>query len=414
MLPERWRPAIEAGDTTAISTALRVAERRARLLGLDAPVRQEADRRGWRAGVVRPRSLASSQMRRGRATRTSSLSDVLAAGRAKIRPASSRPCSGLRCGPRSRAVVGMPCSATERESRGRAHRPPGKTYTSANLVIAFFLLFPGCKIITTAPSFTADRDEPLGPRSGGLGASLPPGTGAELTETRLRGGPEVVGDGHVGPTSRKRFKGHHAENMLVVVGEAPGLRPSIYRAIEALRSGGSVRVLLLGNPTITSGEFYEAFTSKRRDVDDDHPPEAFDTPNLEGVTLERLLAMQPDELAANPVPNITTRQWVRDQYLELGADHPALAGERARGVPDRGRERPDPAGMARTGQVARCAPADDVPRSSRRDRRRREALRGRDRARGSARADGRCRCSTGSERPRARSSRLSRSIGTEA
>jgi phage terminase large subunit len=80
-------------------------------------------------------------------------------------------------------------------------------------------------------------------------------------------------------------------------------------------------VLLLGNPTITSGEFYEAFTSKR-DTWTTITTGAFDTPNLEGVSLERLLAMGPDEIQANPVPNITTRQWVRDQYYELGPDHP--------------------------------------------------------------------------------------------
>lgn len=40
MLKALW-PAVEEGDTSSISTALRVAERRARLLGLDAPVKQE-------------------------------------------------------------------------------------------------------------------------------------------------------------------------------------------------------------------------------------------------------------------------------------------------------------------------------------------------------------------------------------
>jgi hypothetical protein len=40
MLRALW-PAVRRGDTSSISTALRVAERRARLLGLDAPVKQE-------------------------------------------------------------------------------------------------------------------------------------------------------------------------------------------------------------------------------------------------------------------------------------------------------------------------------------------------------------------------------------
>lgn len=195
----------------------------------------------------------------------------------------------------------------------------GKTYTSANAIIAFFLLHPGCKVITTAPSFTAVATNLWG-QIRSIWERMPRGTGAELTETRLRGGPEWWAMG-MSTDIEERFKGHHAEHMLVVVDEAPGLRPSIYRAIEALRSGGNVRVLLLGNPTITSGEFYEAFTSKR-DTWTTITTGAFDTPNLEGVSLERLLAMGPDEIQANPVPNITTRQWVRDQYYELGPDHP--------------------------------------------------------------------------------------------
>jgi phage terminase large subunit len=247
----------------------------------------------------------------------SSLADVLEAGRADPAGFVER-------------VLGSPLWSAQREVVRAVFRDgarvawkgapaAGKTYTSANLVIAFFLLHPGCKIITTAPSFTAVATNLWG-QIRSVWERMPPGTGAELTETRLRGGPEWWAIG-MSTDIEERFKGHHAADMLVVVDEAPGLRPSIYRAIEALRSGGNVRVLLLGNPTITSGEFYDAFTSKRESW---HTitTGAFDTPNLEGVSLERLLAMTPDELAANPVPNITTRQWVRDQYLELGPDHP--------------------------------------------------------------------------------------------
>jgi hypothetical protein len=57
-----------------------------------------------------------------------------------------------------------------------------------------------------------------------------------------------------------RFQGFHGR-LLIVVDEAPGVKADIWEAIEGIRAGGDVRVLALGNPTIASGPFYDAFTS---------------------------------------------------------------------------------------------------------------------------------------------------------
>jgi hypothetical protein len=59
-----------------------------------------------------------------------------------------------------------------------------------------------------------------------------------------------------------RFQGLHGD-VLVILDEAPGILPGIYEAIEGIRAGGDVRVLALGNPVISSGPFYDAFTSGR-------------------------------------------------------------------------------------------------------------------------------------------------------
>jgi hypothetical protein len=45
--------------------------------------------------------------------------------------------------------------------------------------------------------------------------------------------------------------------------------------------------------------------------------DAFDTPNLSGITLDQLLQLDPDEggpLDQNPVPYLVTKRWVRDQF----------------------------------------------------------------------------------------------------
>ena len=47
--------------------------------------------------------------------------------------------------------------------------------------------------------------------------------------------------------------------------------------------------------------------------------DAFDTPNLKGITLDDLLQMDTLEggpLDQNPIPYLTTRCWIRDMYLK--------------------------------------------------------------------------------------------------
>jgi len=60
--------------------------------------------------------------------------------------------------------------------------------------------------------------------------------------------------GAIGLSSNEgvRFQGWHGK-ILVVIDEAPGVRPDIYEAIEGIRAGGDVRILALGNPTLASG-----------------------------------------------------------------------------------------------------------------------------------------------------------------
>ena len=101
----------------------------------------------------------------------------------------------------------------------------------------------------------------------------------------------------------------------------PAFYPEIYEAIEGIRAGGDVRVLALGNPIISSGPFYDAFGSNRGGWNP-ITISAFDTPNLEGITLEDLLRMSDKELDDNPCPYLTTRRWVLEKYREWGPGHP--------------------------------------------------------------------------------------------
>src|SRR6185437_12484584 len=87
-------------------------------------------------------------------------------------------------------------------------------------------------------------------------------------------------------------------------------------AIAGTMAGGRVHIVMAGNPTIPSGPFFDAFTTERGlwkclSID------AFDSPNLAGLNLERLLAIDPADggpLDDNPFPQLVTRRWVFEQY----------------------------------------------------------------------------------------------------
>jgi phage terminase large subunit len=141
----------------------------------------------------------------------------------------------------------------------------------------------------------------------------------EPSATSLNLGPNHYAVG-ISTNEGERFQGFHGD-MLVILDEAPGVKPRIYDAIEGFRAGGDVRVLALGNPTIASGPFYDAFT-KDREGWNLITISAFDTPNLQGLTLEALLELPEEELDNNPVPYLTTRRWVKEKFHEWGPGHP--------------------------------------------------------------------------------------------
>jgi hypothetical protein len=125
-----------------------------------------------------------------------------------------------------------------------------------------------------------------------------------------------------------RFQGFHGK-VLIVIDEAPGVRPEIWEAIEGIRAGGDVRVLALGNPTVRGGPFYDAFTTKRAGWTT-FTIDAFDTPNLEGLSLAALAALPDAELDQNVRPYLVTRRWVREKLRDWGESSP-LWQSRVRG-----------------------------------------------------------------------------------
>ncbi len=64
-------------------------------------------------------------------------------------------------------------------------------------------------------------------------------------------------------TKPENMQGFHEDNMLFVVDEASGVADPIMEAILGTLSGDNNKLLMLGNPTRTSGVFYESHTKDR-------------------------------------------------------------------------------------------------------------------------------------------------------
>lgn len=61
----------------------------------------------------------------------------------------------------------------------------------------------------------------------------------------------------------ENMQGFHEENMLFIVDEASGVADEIMEAILGTLSGGNNKLLMCGNPTRTSGTFYDSHTANR-------------------------------------------------------------------------------------------------------------------------------------------------------
>jgi hypothetical protein len=127
----------------------------------------------------------------------------------------------------------------------------------------------------------------------------------ELARTGLRSDDfrEIVGF-----TAREAeaVAGVSGKHLLYIVDEASGVPDVIYEAIEGNRAGGA-SILLIGNPTKTSGEHYEAFRKKKHlyhciTVSSEETPNA-----LSGQCL---------------VPGLAEREWIEEKKLEWGEDSP--------------------------------------------------------------------------------------------
>jgi len=199
--------------------------------------------------------------------------------------------------------------ATEPRTAVKACHASGKTFTAAIAVLWWLARYRDGIVLTTSPTLRQVETqiwEEIPKLAAKSRFPFPPCNKSEL---RLAEGNYAIG---LSTDRVTNLQGYHGR-ILIVVDEAPGINAEIWQAIEGIMAGGQVHVLMLGNPTVPSGPFYNAFTTQRS-LWNCLTIDAFDTPNLAGVSLEALLAMSGDELDTNAVRYLVDRRWVREHY----------------------------------------------------------------------------------------------------
>lgn len=187
----------------------------------------------------------------------------------------------------------------------RSGHKTGKSTSAAILALWFIVTRRNARVIMTSSSYRQVRSilwkelrrlhsSARVPIGGAI--ALDPETGLQFADGR-----EVVGFSTNEP---EKMAGVSGANLLFIIDEASGVPEEIYEAVEGNRAGGA-KLVLLGNPTRTSGTFFEAFHSKRDFWTLLHLSSE-DTPNVrEGRIV---------------IPGLATREWVDEKRREWGED----------------------------------------------------------------------------------------------
>ena len=178
----------------------------------------------------------------------------------------------------------------------------GKTRCAAYCVLYWLYTHPGSIVITTAPSWH-QVENLLWREIRAAHEAAPLDLAGQRFVTRL----ELATDWYAIGLSTdlpERFQGFHSEHILLVVDEASGVNQAIFSAAEGFLTTPGARVLLIGNPTQLSGEFYQAFRSP---LYHKIHISAYDSPNVTG---------EGDR------PYLVSPEWIEDHRRMWGEESP--------------------------------------------------------------------------------------------
>lgn len=179
----------------------------------------------------------------------------------------------------------------------------GKTFIMAVLVVWWLYARQGI-VVTTAPTKEHVEDV-LWREIRGLAKNSPvPLPGTKL-QTEIRVTPEWTAVG-LSTDKPAAFHGRHHPRLLVVIDEAPGVSEQVHLEASTLATGSQNCIVMIGNPTTTSGTFYKA--CRMPEIWHQMHISCMEHPNVtEGYEV---------------IEGAVTREWIHEFRTKWGENHP--------------------------------------------------------------------------------------------
>ncbi len=181
----------------------------------------------------------------------------------------------------------------------RSSHGTGKTAIAARAALWFLTAHEGAKVITTAPTW-AQVETQLWREIAVAYQAAAGKIGGKLSSTRLDLGPDWFAIGW-STDKPERFQGQHAEHLLLIADESSGVDNAIFEAAQGFfTASAGARLLMIGNPTMLSGEFYDAFHTRRAAY------------NLIAISTFDTPAFSGEPVSDETLRHLPTAQWLSD------------------------------------------------------------------------------------------------------
>lgn len=182
----------------------------------------------------------------------------------------------------------------------------GKSFVAACAGLWFVYCFRPSLFLSTAPS-RRQVEKVLWKEVRLRHKKARPPLSGECLKTQLEASDEQSAFGFTAD-SPEAAAGQHCERLLMIVDEASGIPGPIYEALQGALTSAHCHLLLIGNPTLPHGPFYEAFF---QDTWETLTIASTDSPNFTA----------PE--GAVPFPGLITPAWVERRRREWGEDSDA-------------------------------------------------------------------------------------------
>jgi hypothetical protein len=124
-----------------------------------------------------------------------------------------------------------------------------------------------------------------------------------------------------------RFQGFHEEHLLLIVDEAAGVPELIFEAAEGILTNENAKIALIGNPTSSSGTFYDSHTERLKQ---------------DWYTVHIGAEMSPNFTGEGVLPQISKKlispKWVEGRKRAWGEDNPLYQAKVLGNFPDQGED----------------------------------------------------------------------------